>query len=134
MIKTVLFTILYFVSIHASADKRDDQVVSASVSDSPGSSRCSGIVDTCAIDVGAMISEYESNGYSLVGQADDGSYVLHTIGHSDGFVASHELLSIKPLPKAGYVVEKFETIYVDDLHDASVKLDGNAIVVTLFAP
>lgn len=150
-IKMALLALLLTAAAEASAGSPvcDDQVVAVNHSGLPKSNRNAGILAARTTETGALLVEYESDcrssGYRLVGQADDGSYVLHTVDHGGGSVASHELLLIRPvseasehhavsLPKGTYVIERLETIHVDDPYDASVAIEGNAIVVTIVSP
>ena len=151
------FACLLAAPVDASADRPDgdDPVITINLPDSPGSNRYSGVVRTCTTEAGTLpFGRVESVGgsvrYSLVGETDRGTYVLHTVDRSDGFVDLHELLLIRPVSEAGalheeehravtlgdgrYVIEKLETIPVDDPYDASVKVEGNAIVVTISSP
>ena len=154
LIKIVLLALLLTAAAEASAGNPgcDDQVVADNHSDLPGSNRYSGVIAASTAEIGPLIVEYfESDcrfgGYSLVGQADNGSYVLHTVDRGGRFVALHELLLLRPVSEASalhedehhagtlrngrYVIEKLETIRIDDPYDASVKVEGNEIVVTI---
>ena len=155
-IKIALLALLLTAAAEASAGSPDcDEVVADNHSDLPGSNRYSGVIATSTTEIGSLLAEYfesdcRSGGYSLVGQADDGSYVLHTVDRGGRFVALHELLLLRPVSEASalhedkhhagilrngrYVIEKLETIRIDDPYDASVKVEGNEIVVTITSP
>jgi len=140
MRKFLVVACLLAASVEASADRPDSY---------------SGVIRTRISEIGALLLEYvegvgRSRNYSLVGETDNGTYVFHSVDGSDGFVALHELLLLKPVSEAGalydeknhtvtlgdrrYVIEKLETIPVDVLNDTIIDVEGNAIVVTIASP
>ena len=151
----LVVTCLLAASVDASADRPegDLQVTAVNLPDSQESNRHSGVVRMRTTETGSLLFEYVedaagSDDYSLVGETDNGTYVLHRVDRSDSVVALHELLLLKPASEIGalykeghharadrrYVMEKLETISVDVVSDAIIEIEDNAIVVTIASP
>ncbi len=154
-IKTALLAFLLIAGAETSGDSPDgnDQLVAVNLPDSAESNRYSGVVRMRTTEAGSLLFEYVEGvagprDYNLVGETDNGTYVLYRVDRSDSFVAVHELRLLKPMSEAGaiydkkhhtladrrYAIEKLETIPVDVLSDAIIEIKNNAIVMTIVSP